>query len=67
MSGLFFLAMLCGITWLAIWAALPRPWQGGGWWPFDMRETGAKTEAEPTRRRAHAVPRRERSPMRKRR
>ena len=50
MSGLFFLAMLIAIVWLAIWAALPRPWKGGGWWLFDMREAdgGAPAEQAPT-------------------
>ena len=38
MNGLFFLAMLVGIVWLCVWGALPRPWKGGGWWPFDMRQ-----------------------------
>jgi hypothetical protein len=59
MNTLFFLAMLCGITGLAIWAALPRPWQGGGWLPFDMREPQQKAPVETAVRRSRTVARRE--------
>src|SRR5262245_19192658 len=36
MEGLFFLAMIIGVGWLAIWSCLPRPSRPGGWWPFEM-------------------------------
>ena len=57
MSGLFFLAMLVAIVWLAVWAALPRPWQGGGWWPFDMRDPEGDPPAPTAPARAAARPR----------
>lgn len=57
MNSLFFLAMLIAIVWLAVWAVLPRPWQGGGWWPFDMREPDGEAEPQPAPARAAARPR----------
>lgn len=56
MSSLFFLAMLVAIVWLAVWAVLPRPWQGGGWWPFDMREPDGDPSAAPARVAARPRP-----------
>ncbi|HWT07759.1 MAG TPA: hypothetical protein VN329_01260 [Roseomonas sp.] len=57
MSGLFFLGMLIAIAWLAVWAVLPRPWKGGGWWPFDMREPDGDPPAPTARASGAARPR----------
>ncbi|MDB5416412.1 MAG: hypothetical protein JWR10_4747, partial [Rubritepida sp.] len=52
MDGLYFLVMLMGIAWLAVWAARDKPPADKGWWLFDMREdapdvagTGAAADA----------------------
>jgi hypothetical protein len=36
-NSLYYLAMLIGIGWLAVWSILPPEQHGRGWWPFDMR------------------------------
>ncbi len=60
MSGLFFLAALIGVVWLAAWSALPAG--RIGWSPFDMAGDGAEEEGggEPdsarTRRTFPAAP-----------
>jgi hypothetical protein len=36
MDGLYFLVMLVGIAWLAIWAARSESPGGEAWSPFDM-------------------------------
>lgn len=38
MNSLYYLAMLIGIGWLAVWSILPPQQHGKGWWPFDMRD-----------------------------
>jgi hypothetical protein len=40
MNALYYLAMLIGILWLAVWSILPAEHRRRGWWPFDMREVG---------------------------
>ena len=68
MSSLYFLAMLIGVAWLAVWSALPRPWRGGGWWPFDMREADEGRPAEDASREgAGPAPWQRRIPSRVRR
>jgi len=63
MQSLYYLAMLLGVAWLAVWSILPPERRGIGWWPFDMRDGGevqggAHTDARdrrdgtPTRHRA---------------
>jgi hypothetical protein len=42
MDALYFIGMLVGVGWLAVWSVLPP----GGiaerwWWPFDIREADA--------------------------
>lgn len=37
MQGVYYLAMLIGIVWLAVWSVLPPEQRRRGWWPFDMR------------------------------
>ena len=41
MEVLYFIAMLVGVAWLAVWSVLPIPHSDKGWWPFDMAEDGA--------------------------
>lgn len=38
MNSLYYLAMLIGVGWLAVWSILPPDQHGKGWWPFDMRD-----------------------------
>lgn len=38
MNTLLYVAMLIGIGWLMLWASLPRPYRGRGWFPFDMAQ-----------------------------
>jgi hypothetical protein len=38
MSSAFYVAMLLGVTWLMVWAALPPTIRSRYWWPFDFRE-----------------------------
>lgn len=38
MQSLYYLAMLIGVAWLAVWSILPPERRGIGWWPFDMRD-----------------------------
>jgi hypothetical protein len=55
MDTIYFLAMLVGIAWLAVWSVLPADRKIGGWWPFDMKEPGAtprNADAAPARRGA---------------
>lgn len=40
MDPFYFAAMLVGVAWITVWGALPRPYSGPGWWPFDMAEEG---------------------------
>ncbi len=52
MDTLYFLAMMAGIAWLALWAAQPEGSRLPS--PFAMRETATKAEAPaaaPQRRR----------------
>ncbi len=63
MSSLYFLAMLIGIVWLAVWSVLPQPWRGGGWWPFDMREDDSP-KADGLAERASLPARQRRAPSR---
>jgi len=61
MQGLYFLAMLIGVGWLAVWSILPKPYTDTRWWPlawspFDMRQdvepaVAARAEAAPVRSR----------------
>lgn len=37
MDALYFLAMLIGIAWLAVWSILPLSRRARMWSPFDMR------------------------------
>jgi|GEM_PF-2894710 hypothetical protein len=48
MQGLYYLAMLIGVVWLAVWSILPPEQRQRGWWPFDMGADGAE-EAGGTR------------------
>ena len=51
MDSLYFLAMLVGVAWLAVWSALPRPYSGAGWWPFDMaQDDDDDASAQPARK-----------------
>jgi hypothetical protein len=52
MQSYYFLAMLIGVVWLAIWSSLPQPYDGKGWWPFtwspyDMRQDAQGVEGVP--------------------
>jgi hypothetical protein len=47
MDSIYFATMLLGVGWLAVWSILPRPWQGGGFWPFDMRQDVAGAPTQP--------------------
>jgi hypothetical protein len=42
MQGLYYLAMLIGVVWLAVWSVLPPEQRRWGWWPFDMRADAAE-------------------------
>ena len=42
MSGLYYLAMLIGVMWLAVWSILPAELRRHAWWPFDMRGDAAE-------------------------
>jgi hypothetical protein len=37
MSGIYYLAMLIGVMWLAVWSILPLELRRRAWWPFEMR------------------------------
>ena len=50
MDYLYFVAMLVGVAWLAVWSILPKPYSDEGWWPFDMVEDGASQGAAGTAR-----------------
>lgn len=57
----YFILLLIGFAWLALWSVQPKPSSKRGWWPFDMRadldstaET-ASAEAIPGRRRGAAA------------
>lgn len=55
MDTIYFVLMLCGVAWLAVWSVLPADRKIGGWWPFDMVEPGApppESDAAPQRRSA---------------
>jgi hypothetical protein len=39
MASIYYAAMIVGVAWLAVWAALPEGHARFGWWPFDLRET----------------------------
>jgi len=54
MDAFYFLAMLIGIAWLAVWSILPEGSRlSRWWWPFDMEgsppQPAAMTEASPPR------------------
>lgn len=56
MDAVYYVAMLVGVAWLAIWSILPEAYAGKGWWPFDMAEdNGPPRQADITLR----APRRE--------
>ena len=42
MSGIYYLAMLIGVLWLAVWSILPPELRRHAWWPFDMRGDAAE-------------------------
>ena len=45
----YFIVLLVGFAWLALWSARPKPPNSKGWWPFDMRmdlDSPAKAPAE---------------------
>jgi hypothetical protein len=67
MDGLYYLAMLIGIAWLAIWSIAPEDLQARFWWPFDRIErdpSGAEKPppAPPAPRRGTRAPAREARP-----
>jgi hypothetical protein len=38
MDAIYFLCMLLGVAWLAVWSILAPEQQAKGWWPFDFLE-----------------------------
>jgi hypothetical protein len=48
MSSAFYVAMLAGVTWLMVWAALPPAVRSRYWWPFDFREEPRDEKPEAT-------------------
>jgi hypothetical protein len=57
----YFILLLIGFAWLALWSVQAKLPNKKGWWPFDMRADldsladAAPTEAMPGRRRGVAI------------
>lgn len=54
MDAIYYLTMLIGIAWLAVWSVLPEesPLQRW-WWPFDMTTPETRPPEETTGPRRH--------------
>ena len=58
MNTIYFVLMLGGVAWLAVWSVLPADRRIDGWWPFDMLEPDApQPEPDAPPRRPGATPR----------
>jgi hypothetical protein len=65
----YFIVLLIGFAWLALWSVQPKPPSKKGWWPFDMRAdldstaNAAPAEARPGQWQGAAVRSRAASPQ----